>query len=135
LVAAALCLSCASQYPPKQEQRYTIIKDPEPVSNPGGVPPDKEAEIQLLLQQRDTTIRRCYQDVLNDTNNRKLQGSVKLVITVGTAGKADAVKVVGGTLGNNDVETCLIETIKTFDFPQLATAGDVQHEFQFRPAY
>ncbi len=133
-VAAGLS-ACATEPPPKTEEIYNIIRPPEAVSKAGGIPPDKEADIQLLLQQRAATTRRCYQDVLNEKHDRKFQGSVKVLITVEPSGKPSEVKIVGGTLGDKDVESCLITTIEDFEFPQLATAGDVLYEFRFSPAY
>ena len=44
-------------------------------------------------------------------------------------------KIVGGTLNSPEVATCLVETISRFEFPKLDQPGDVQYEFQFRPAY
>ena len=43
---------------------------------PGGIPPDKQAEIQLLLQQRDPSTLKCYNDVLNEKHDRAFKGSV-----------------------------------------------------------
>ncbi len=134
---AASLASCAETAPqqPSGEPLYTIVRPPEQESKAGGIPPDKEAEIQLLLQQRETSARRCYQDVLNEKHDRAFQGSVKVLISIQTSGKASAVKIAGGTLNDKDVHDCLIELIKDFEFPQLAAAGDVQYEFRFRPQY
>ncbi len=112
-----------------------IIKNPEQESKAGGVPPDKEAEIRQLLQQRVTTTRRCYQDVLNEKHDRKFAGSVKVIISVEASGKASDVKIAGGTLDDKEVQDCLIATLKEFEFPAPGTAGDVQYDFQFQPAY
>lgn len=134
----ALALACAlfgcssTQQGP---QRVTIVRPNETAPQTGGVPPDKQAEIQLVLQQREPSARRCYQEVLNEKHNRAFQGTVKLVITIDTTGKATEVKVAGGSLNDQQVQTCLVATIKEFEFPQLAQAGDVQYEYLFRPQY
>jgi hypothetical protein len=125
--------ACASK--PPEQQGYTILKPNDTAGPSGGIPPDREAEIQLVLQQREVSTRKCYQDVLNEKNDRAFQGTVKVLIALETTGQARDVKVVGGTLGNKEVESCLVDTIKRFEFPQLAQSGDVQYEFQFRPAY
>ena len=57
------------------EPRYTIVKRNETAAPQGGVPPDKEAEIQLVLQQREVSTRKCYQDVLNEKHDRAFQGT------------------------------------------------------------
>jgi hypothetical protein len=117
------------------EPRVTVIKPSDKAPPMGGVPPDKRAEISLLLQQRDPSVRKCYQDVLNEKNDRAFQGTVKLVITLQPSGQASDVRIIGGTLNNDEVSSCLVETIKNFEFPELAQAGDVEYDFSFRPAY
>ena len=41
----------------------------------------------------------------------------------------------GGTLNNKDVENCLVETVKQFEFPKLDRGGDLQYEYTFEPQY
>jgi len=43
--------------------------------------------------------------------------------------------MMGGTLTDRQVHDCLVQTIKDFEFPQLATSGEVQYTYSFRPAY
>jgi hypothetical protein len=128
--------ACASSSQTQSgEPQYNIVRPPEGESVTSGVPPDKENEIKLLLQQRDSAARKCYQDVLNEKHDRSFAGTIQVMITIEPSGRASAVKVVGGTLNDNAVQECLVETIKDFEFPQLAQAGDVQFMYQFRPAY
>jgi hypothetical protein len=127
-------IGCATT-DPQAEPRYNIIKSDTPKAQEGGIPPERQAEIQLVLQQRDASTRNCYQLVLNEKNDRKFQGTVKVIMTIGTNSQATDVKVAGGTLQNAEVETCLVDTIKGFEFPKLEAGGEVQYEFMFRPAY
>jgi len=101
----------------------------------GGIPPDKQADVQLVLQERDASARRCYQDVLNEKHTRTFQGTVKVMLSLNTNGTARAVRIMGGTLNNKDVENCLAQTIKEFEFPKLDRGGDVQYEYKFEPQY
>jgi len=101
----------------------------------GGIPPDKQADIYLVLQQRDASARRCYQDVLNEKKTREFKGTVKIMLSLNTNGSARAVKIMGGSLNNKDVETCLIQTIKEFEFPTVDRAGDIQYDYKFEPQY
>jgi hypothetical protein len=132
----SLCLLVAcSRGGAAREPRYRIVKsDPAPLPT-HGVPPDKEIEVQLVLQQREVTTRKCYQDVLNQKQDKSFQGTVKLLISLEPSGRATEVRSMGGTLGDREVEECLISAIKTFEFPVLTQAGEVQYEFSFRPAY
>ncbi len=132
LLALALG-ACGNKGP--NEPRYTIVKPSDVPPPSGGISPDKEAEIQLVMQQREVSTRRCYQDVLNVKQDRNFAGSVKVIISLNTDGTARDVRVAGGTLTDPEVQSCLVDTIKRFEFPQLPQPGDVQQEFQFRPAY
>ena len=60
--------------------------------------------------------------MLNEKGDRAFQGTMKVLIALGTAGQASTVKVVGGTLNSPEVATCLVETISRFEFPKLRSA-------------
>src|SRR4051794_29670232 len=134
LVGLAACGSTSSSQQ-SNEPQYNIVRPNESPPVTGGVPPDKENEINLLLQQREPSARKCYQDVLNEKHDRAFQGTVKVLISIEPTGHASNVKVVGGTLNDETVQGCLVQTIKEFELPQLAQSGEVQYEYRFRPAY
>jgi hypothetical protein len=131
LLSGALA-ACASSSPSGQQG---VIRPSEGTTSTAGISPDKEAEVQLVLQQREVSTRKCYQDVLNEKNDRNFQGTVKVLIALGTNREATDVRVVGGTLNDQDVQSCLVSTIKRFEFPELTQPGEVQSEFRFQPAY
>jgi hypothetical protein len=101
----------------------------------GGIPPDKQADIYLVLQQRDASARKCYQDVLNEKHTREFKGTVRILLSLETNGTPKAVKITGGTLKNKEVEDCLVQTVKEFEFPKLNRSGDLQYEYTFEPQY
>jgi hypothetical protein len=113
----------------------SVYHTAESAPSTGGIAPDKEAEVQLVLQQREVSIHKCYQDALNARNDRSFAGSVRITIALGTDGHAREVRLAGGTLPQSEVQPCLVETIMRFEFPTLPQPGDVQSEFQFKPAY
>lgn len=131
-MCSMLGFSCAET---SNDQHVRIVKNEEPAAVLGGIPPDKQAEIQLVLQQRDTSTLKCYQDVLNDKHDRAFKGSVFVMLTVEPSGQASDVKVVGGSLNNPEVSQCLIEKIKEFEFPAIPNKGSMQYEYRFQPAY
>jgi hypothetical protein len=133
--ALALLAGCSHQQASSGEPQYNIVRPNESAPQTGGVPPDKEAEIRLMLEQREPSARKCYQDVLNEKHDRSFAGTVQLLINVEPTGKAAQVKVVGGTLSDASVQECLVQTIRDFEFPQLTQAGQVQYTYSFRPAY
>ena len=125
---------CATSGEPGEE-RIRVVHPQEQVAEQGGIPPDKQAEIQLLLQQRDPSTLKCYGDVLNEKHDRAFKGSVAVLITLEPSGKASDVKIVNSTLNDKEVHDCLIEKIKDFEFPTLEHGGTMQYVYHFQPAY
>lgn len=119
--------------------RLNIVKNEEQSSSAGaGIPPDKEAEIQLLLQQRNPSTLKCYSDVLNEKHDRAFKGTVIVVLTLEPSGansKASEVKVIGGTMTDKEVTSCVIEKLKDFEYPELSASGSMQYVYRFEPAY
>jgi hypothetical protein len=139
LFAMGTCLAlsaCASTNSSGDESLPVVVRGSDDVRvDTGGIPPDKQAEIILVLQQRDASARKCYQDVLNEKHTREFKGTVKILLSLNTNGSARAAKIMGGTLNNKDVESCLIQTVKEFEFPKLDRAGDIQYDYTFEPQY
>jgi hypothetical protein len=121
------------------EQRVHIVRNQETAAEVGGIPPDKEADIQLLLQQRDPSTLKCYEDVLNDKHDRAFKGTVLVLLSLapgaGDNSKVKSVKVIGGTLNNEEVSSCLVEKLSDFEYPQIPNPGTMQYTYKFEPAY
>ena len=138
LFAMGTCLAlgaCATSSGDEQSIPVVVRGSEQTRIDTGGIPPDKQADIILVLQQRDASARRCYQDVLNEKKPRDFKGTVKLLLSLNTNGSAKEVKIVGGTLNNKDVEGCLVQTVKEFEFPTLDRSGVIQYEYKFEPQY
>src|SRR6516162_2081663 len=82
-----LGLGCAETQS-TDEPRMRVVKNTEPEPVKGGIPPDKQAENQLVLQQRDTSTLKCYQDVLNEKHTRTFKGTVFVMLTIEPSGQA-----------------------------------------------
>ena len=116
-----------------------VVKNPEPTSSPtSGIPPDKEAEVQLLLQQRNPSTLKCYSDVLNEKHDRAFKGTVIVLLSLEPSGgqsKAADVKVIGGTMTDKEVTSCVVDKLKEFDYPEIQSKGTMQYVYRFEPAY
>jgi len=116
-----------------------VVKNPEPSSSPtSGIPPDKEAEVQLLLQQRNPSTLKCYSDVLNEKHDRAFKGTVIVLLSLEPSGgqsKAADVKIIGGTMTDKEVTSCVVDKLKEFDYPEISAAGTMQYVYRFEPAY
>jgi hypothetical protein len=136
LVSTLALAACADTS--EGDRSVRVVKNaPEASSQTSGISPDKEAEVQLLLQQRDPSTLRCYQDVLDEKHDRAFKGTVivLLSLTPSGGGSTASAKIIGGTLNNKDVSDCLIEKLQGFEYPQIAQAGTMQYVYRFEPAY
>jgi hypothetical protein len=139
LAAGALAGAGCAEETATGEQRVHIVKNSDRPAEVGGIPPDKEADIQLLLQQREPSTLKCYEDVLNDKHDRAFKGSVIVLLSLkpGTSenSKVSSAKVIGGTLNNEEVNSCLVDKLKDFEYPAIANSGTMQYTYKFEPAY
>jgi hypothetical protein len=122
------------------EPRVRIVKNNEAPPEVGGIPPDKQADVQLMLQQREPSVRKCYNDVLNDgSHDRSFKGTVVLLISLapgGTAGsRITGVKVIQDSLKNDEVSSCVVDKLKEFEYPDVGNPGTMQYSYKFEPAY
>lgn len=134
---STLAFAACAETSDSGEKRVRVVKNNDAPPEQGGISPDKQAEVQLLLQQRDPSTLRCYQDVLDEKHDRAFKGTVIVLLTLspsGGASKASA-KVIGGTLNNKDVNDCLLEKLQEFEYPQVAQTGTMQYVYNFEPAY
>lgn len=73
------------------------------------------AEIQSVIQgQPSKQVQTCYERRLKDDN--LLQGSMSVLLTIGSDGNVKAVSV-GGTLNDRQVYECVKRIAKTWKFP------------------
>jgi hypothetical protein len=133
---STLVLACA-ETSDSNERSVRVVKNNEVSSQTSGISPDKEAEVQLLLQQRDPSTLRCYQDVLDEKHDRAFKGTVIVLLSLTPSGASStaSAKVIGGTLNNKEVSDCLIEKLQGFEYPQIAQTGTMQYVYRFEPAY
>lgn len=119
-------------------QNVRVVKNPETASEKGGISPDKQADVQLLLQQRDPSTLRCYQDVLDEKHDRAFKGTVIVLLSLepnGAESSKGTAKVIGGTLNNKEVSDCLVSKLNEFEYPKIEQAGTMQYVYRFEPAY
>jgi hypothetical protein len=112
-----------------------VIHPPEQQAAVGGISPEKQAEVLLVLQNRNLSTLKCYEDVLADKHDRAFKGDVAVAISITPAGQASKVDIIKSTLASAPVEHCLIDKIKEFEFPQLKYGGMVEYVYHFEPAY
>ena len=134
---STLALTACAETSDSNGQHVRVVKNNEVSSQTSGISPDKEAEVQLLLQQRDPSTLRCYQDVLDEKHDRAFKGTVIVLLTLTPSGASStaSAKIIGGTLNNKEVSDCLVEKLQGFEYPQIAQTGTMQYVYRFEPAY
>jgi hypothetical protein len=136
---ASLTAGCADETA-TGEPRVRIVKNNEAPPEKGGIAPDKQADVQLMLQQREPSVRKCYNDVLNDgSHDRSFKGTVVLLISLEPGGASGSritgVKVINDTLKNDEVSSCVVDKLKEFEYPDVGSPGTMQYSYKFEPAY
>ena len=135
---SAMATGCADETA-TGEPRVNIVKNQEAPPEKGGIAPDKQADIQLMLQQREPSVRKCYNDVLNDgSHDRSFKGTVVVLISLAPGGgnaKVSGVKVINDTLKNDEVTSCVVDRLKDFEYPDVPNSGTMQYSYKFEPAY
>jgi len=135
LLIGSAVSACATSGDSQNGEHVRVIPNAERAAEEGGISPDKQSDIQLLLQQREPSTTKCYSDVLNEKHDRAFKGTVAVIISLEPSGQASDVRIVNSTLNNKEVHDCLIEKIKEFEFPQIEHKGSMQYVYRFQPAY
>ena len=125
---------------PEEDAGPDDSQDDEPVAKPspssktqpadwdcrGNLP---TAELNAVIKgQPSKQVQTCYERRLKDNN--LLQGSMKVLLTIGSSGSVKAVSV-GGTLNDPQVYACVKRVAKTWKFPE-PQGGCVRIEAPFQ---
>ncbi|MCA9665512.1 MAG: energy transducer TonB [Myxococcales bacterium] len=111
---------------PKPHKISIIARDPETI---GGL---SKAIIRRHVRKHLNEVRYCYQKELG--NNRGMTGRVVVRFMITGSGRVGSAVVKRTTLKNNNVESCLTQAVRRWEFPQPKGAGlvDVSYPFIFR---
>jgi hypothetical protein len=135
LVLGTGFFGCATSSGGGGDENVRVVRTEDRAPETGGIPPDKQAEIQLLLQQRNPSTLKCYNDVLAEKHDRAFKGHVAVMLTLTPSGQASDVSIVNSNLNSKEVTDCLIAKLKEFEYPTLDHGGTMQYVYHFEPAY
>lgn len=88
-------------------------------------------QVERLLQEQRGAMRRCYDEAA--TNLHYLGGRLELKVQVAPSGQPKAVTVTESSLGNFEVERCLVSVLSKLRFPQ-PKGGDGEVTYPFEAA-
>lgn len=84
---------------------------------------DKRA-IQKAVQRYKSDLDACYKNALSQ--NKDLKGDITFAWIISSAGNVTSAVIKESTLNHKDLETCLIDKIKTWKFPASNDGGMAQ---------
>jgi len=85
--------------------------------------------VRKVVKDHVTKLQYCYEKTL--LANPGIEGTVTAKFTIGTDGSVAEVKATGV---HPDVETCVSDLVKTFQFPPSEAKVEVSYPFTFKPA-
>jgi hypothetical protein len=92
-------------------------------------------EIQRTVRNGKDAITHCYTDEMERRNDRKLTGKVVVKILIGTSERAEQVVIGETTLKGTEFQTCIVDTVKGWEFPKINSPSWFTYPFEFSPAY
>ena len=82
-----LTVAACAETSDSNERSVRVVPNKEVSAETVRSPRTKQAEVQLLLQQRDPSTLRCYQDVLDEKHDRAFKGTVIVLLELTPPGR------------------------------------------------
>ena len=104
--------------------------------NPCGANVNPEAFEQLtrLFNNKRVQVGRCYSDAVQSGKlDKKAKGRITVELAITADGTAKGVKTAQDTLKSPDVESCVIDLIKSWDLPEPGDNCDFSFSYDFEP--
>ncbi len=105
--------------------------DQVPDQSANMIPPEKMDEVNNDLHRKAMIISQCLASAMDEKEvPRGAHGKVTLELVIGTAGKADSVKVVKSDFRQAPkVEDCVVKHVKDIEFPQLPKSYETSYTY------
>ena len=83
--------------------------------------------------QTSTDISRCWMEESERRGAKKFEAEIKLMLLVAPSGKAQEINVLNASPEFKALEGCVIEAVRSWDFPSGTTVAPAQCNFLLRP--
>ncbi len=123
-----------SSYPNSSGKRLAQTKD----TGPGYVEQTENAEDRAETVRRVCTrkassdLPQCWSDEAERKKNRKFETRIGLMLSISPQGKAEKIDVVSPQPEMNELERCVVDAARTWNFPDGATTAVVRCDFFLR---
>ena len=106
-------------------------------SGGGGGPsvnPEAFDQLTRLFNNKRPAVGRCYSDAVQSGKlDKKAKGRLTVALSIADDGSAKAVKTAQDTLHSPDVESCVIDLIKSWDLPEPGDNCEFSFSYDFEP--
>lgn len=92
-------------------------------------------EVQRTVRNGMDSINSCFAEEMERQKNQKLSGKVTVKILISTDKKASQVLIGEHTLNSPILHECIVQTIRSWEFPLLSSPAWFTYPFEFSPAY
>jgi hypothetical protein len=83
--------------------------------------------------QTSSDMSRCWMSESERRGAKKFEAEIKIMLLVSPDGKAQEVNVLNSTPEFKDLESCIVDVVKSWDFPSGQTVAPAQCNFLLRP--
>jgi hypothetical protein len=90
----------------------------EPGHGSATVTAEQNDAIDALFRRKAPQLQRCWQEEYERSQNRKLDGEITLQMVVTKKGQATGTRVTKSTIGVPAVETCVVNEVASWQFPE-----------------
>jgi TonB family protein len=118
-VLVALVAGCAGESAEKKPSTVEGQGEAMQTAAGGGVTPEQNDAIDAVFRRKAQQLQSCWQDEYERNHNRALQGDVTVGLTVKPSGKPANVRVLKSSLGNPEIEACVVQSVSTWGFPEV----------------
>ena len=92
------------------------------------LPPGYDRDLVLkVVRRHQNEIRFCYESELPKVPD--LSGKVTVAWTIGASGAVEMAEIADSGLGNTNVESCIVQKVRRWTFPEPKGGGEVAITF------
>jgi hypothetical protein len=137
LVLAVTTAGCGGSNRPAARSGEDVAEgDGSSEGESGGksVNPETFDQLTRVFNNKRPAVGRCYSDAVQSGKlDKKAKGRLTVQLAITANGKPKGVKTASDTLHSADVETCVIDLIKTWDLPEPGDDCEFSFSYDFEP--
>ncbi|HWE31772.1 MAG TPA: AgmX/PglI C-terminal domain-containing protein [Polyangia bacterium] len=111
--------ACAEQSGSTQQASTTPSNEPQGSAvDANALTPERQDAIERTFQRKTAGLQDCWAKEYDKTKDRKFEDDITLGFEIEPSGAATNVKVLKSSAHNNDVESCVMQEVSGWTFPE-----------------